>query len=97
MAEEIRGVRHIPQSRGPVTGIEIPEKTMADAIHINPPRGQLHQTFLASEGLTYESVQVDKHPTESGFRLTDRDLAARWKKFQSDHLDGLAIVLRRER
>lgn len=86
---------------GPVqcalTGKEIPEKTMADAVHLNPPRAQLHQMFLASEGLTYETVELVKHPTESGSRLTDRDLADRWTMFQKEHLDGLALVLRRER
>lgn len=86
---------------GPVqcalTGKEIPEKTMADAVHLNPPRAQLHQAFLASEGLTYDAVGLTKHPAQSGYRLSDRDLADRWKKFQNDHLDGLAIVLRRER
>ncbi|MEO5318137.1 hypothetical protein PV761_06060 [Arthrobacter sp. CC3] len=86
---------------GPVqcalTGKEIPEKTMADAVHLNPPRAQLHRAFLASEGLTYDAVGLTKHPTQSGYRLADRDLANRWKKFQTEHLDGLAIVLRRER
>lgn len=86
---------------GPVrcalTGKEIPEKTMADAVHLNPPRVQLHQMFLASEGLTYENVELIKHPTESGSRLADRDLSDRWREFQNKHLDGLAIVLRRER
>ncbi|WP_165838092.1 DUF3223 domain-containing protein [Pseudarthrobacter sp. AG30] len=86
---------------GPVkcalTAKEIPEKTMAYAVHLNPPRAQLHQTFLASEGLTYETVEIIKHPAESGFRLADRDLAERWRKFQNEHSDGLAIVLRRER
>jgi hypothetical protein len=86
---------------GPVrcalTGKEIPEKTMADAVHLNPPRAQLHQTFLESEGLTYETVELIKHPTESGYRLAGRDLAKRWRDFQEEHLDGLAIVLRRER
>lgn len=87
-------------ARGPVqcalTGKEVPEKTTADAVHLNPPRAQLHQAFLASEGLTYETVELMKHPSESGNRLADRDLAERWKRFQNEHLDGLAIVLRRE-
>lgn len=85
---------------GPVqcalTAREIPEKTMADVVHLDPPRAQLHQRFLASEGLTYETVEMTKHETESGFRLADRDLAERWRKFQNEHLEGLAIVLRRE-
>lgn len=56
---------------GPVqcalTASEVPEKTMADVVHLNPTRAQLHQKFLASEGLTYETVEMIKHPTESGF------------------------------
>jgi hypothetical protein len=55
---------------GPVqcalTAREVPENTMADVVHLNPPRAQLHQKFLASEGLTYKSVEMIKHPTESG-------------------------------
>lgn len=80
-----------------VTDKLIPEKTMADAVHLSPPRAQLHQMFLESEGLTYETVELTKHPTASGCRLTDRDLTKRWRDFQEEHLDGLAIVLRRER
>lgn len=84
---------------GPVqcalTGM-IPEKTMADAVHLTPPRGQLHKAFLESEGLPYESVELVKHPVESGYRLADRELAKRWRNFQEENLDGLAIVLRRE-
>lgn len=80
-----------------LTTREILVKTMADAVHLNPPRAQLHQKILASEGLIYETVEVIKHPSEPGFRLADRDLAERWMKFQNRHLDGLAIVLRRER
>lgn len=86
---------------GPVqcalTGKIIPEKTMADAVHLTPPRSQLHEAFLESEGLTYDSVEVVKHPVESGYRLVDRELAERWRNFQEEHLGGLAIVLRRER
>lgn len=86
---------------GPVqcalTAREVPEKTMDDVVHLNPPRAQLHQKFLASEGLTYETVEMIKHPTESGFRLADPDLAERWRKFQNGRLEGLAMVLRRER
>ena len=87
-------------ANGPVqctlTGKFIPEKTMADAVHLTPPRGQLHEAFLASEGLTYDSVKLVKHPVESGHRLADRELAERWRSFQTDHMGGLAIVLRRE-
>lgn len=86
---------------GPVscalTGKAITDKTMADAVHLVPPRAQLHQMFLESEGLTYETVELKKHPTESGYRLADRALVDRWRDFQEDHLDGLAVVLRRER
>ncbi|MBT2555531.1 DUF3223 domain-containing protein [Arthrobacter sp. ISL-5] len=85
---------------GPVhcalTGKMIPDMTMADAVHLTPPRGQLHETFLESEGLTYESVELVKHPVESGYRLVDRELADRWRNFQEEHLGGLAIVFRRE-
>lgn len=85
---------------GPVqcalTGKMIPEKTMADAVHLAPPRGQLHAAFLESEGLTYESVELVKHPVESGYRLVDRQLAERWRTFQEENVDGMAIVLRRE-
>lgn len=80
-----------------LTGSVIPDKTMADAVHLNPSRGQLHQMFLASEGLTHENLELTKHPTESGYRLVDRDLAERWRTFQSEHLGGMAIVQRRER
>ena len=87
-------------ANGPVqcalTGKLIPEKTMADAVHLTPPRGQLHAAFLESEGLTYESVELVKHPVESGYRLVDRQLAERWRTFQEENLDGMAIVLRRE-
>lgn len=86
-------------ANGPVqcalTGKLIPEKTMADAVHLTPPRGQLHGAFLTSEGLTYDSVKLVKHPVESGYRLADRELAERWSSFQESNLDGMAIVLRR--
>ncbi|AOY70775.1 hypothetical protein ARZXY2_1222 [Arthrobacter sp. ZXY-2] len=86
-------------ANGPVqcalTGKLIPEKTMADAVHLTPPRGQLHEAFLASEGLTYDSVKLVKHPVESGYRLADRELAERWRSFQESSLNGMAIVLRR--
>ncbi|MBM7794446.1 DUF3223 domain-containing protein [Paenarthrobacter ilicis] len=99
--EITRNFRTAAFASGPVqcalTAREIPEKTMADVVHLNPPRAQLHQRFLASEGLTYEAVELIKHDTESGFRLADRDLADRWREFQNGHLEGLAIVLRRER
>jgi hypothetical protein len=88
-------------ANGPVecarTGKMIPDKTMADAVHLTPPRGVLHAAFLKSEGLTHESVQLKKHPVESGYRLVDRELAERWRTFQEERLDGMAIVLRRER
>lgn len=88
-------------ANGPVkcalTGTLIPDKTMADAVHLAPPRAQLHQMFLASEGLTYENLELTKHPTESGYRLVDRDLAQRWRSFQAENLGGMAIVKRRER
>lgn len=80
-----------------LTGTLIRDKTMADAVHLDPPRGQLHQKFLASEGLTYETLDLMKHPTDSGYRLVDRDLAGRWRAFQVEHLGGMAIVQRRER
>jgi hypothetical protein len=80
-----------------VTGIVIADKTMADAVHLDPPRALLHQMFLKSEGLTHETVELKKHPTESGYRLADLDLADRWRNFQQERLGGLAIVLRRER
>lgn len=80
-----------------VTGVAIKDKTMADAVHLEPPRAVLHQMFLKSEGLTYETTELKKHPTESGFRLVDRDLADRWREFQLEHLSGMATVLRRER
>lgn len=39
-------------ANGPVrcalTGKAIPEKTMSDAVHLSPPRAQLHQIFLES-------------------------------------------------
>ena len=85
---------------GPVqcalSGKMIPEKTMADVVHLTPPRGHLHKAFLESEGLTYESVELVKHPVESGYRLVDRELAERWRNFQEERLAGLAIVFRRE-
>lgn len=88
-------------ANGPVkcalTGTMIPDKTLAAAVHLAPPRGQLHQMFLASEGLTYESLELTKHPTESGYRLVDRDLAQLWRTFQAENLGGMAIVKRRER
>ena len=86
---------------GPVpcafTGEMIPEKTMADAIHVTPTRGQLHQAFLGSEGLTYETVELVKHPVESGYRLADRELADRWRTFQKERLAGMAIIMRGRR
>lgn len=79
--EITRQLRTDAFSSGPVhlalTGKEVAEKTMADAVHMNPPRAQLHYTLLASEGLTYDAVGLTKHPTQSGYRLTDPDLAER--------------------
>lgn len=96
-----RRFRSMAFADGPVecalTGSTIPDRTMADAVHLEPPRGQLHQMFLASEGLTYEDLKLAKHPTASGYRLVDRDVAERWKTFQAEHLDGMAIVQRRQR
>lgn len=66
---------------GPVlcakTGVVITEKTDADVVHLSPSRRELHLSFLLREGLNYESVELVKHPTESGMRLKDRALAER--------------------
>ncbi|TDK25847.1 DUF3223 domain-containing protein [Arthrobacter crusticola] len=84
---------------GPVrcadTGEVLIVKTLADAVHREPPRGQLHRMFLASEGLSYDTTELVKHPSESGYRLVDRALAQRWRSFQAAHLEGMAIVKRR--
>lgn len=80
---------------GPVlcskTGVVITEKTDADVVHPSPSRRELHLSFLLREGLNYESVELAKHPTESGMRLKDRALAERWCDFQRQHLGGLVI------
>ncbi|WP_306914169.1 hypothetical protein [Arthrobacter sp. V4I6] len=79
-------------SDGPVrcayTGEKITEKTDAAAVHRNPSRAELHRQFLASEGLTEESVKLLVHPS----RLEDRELAQRWRRFQTAHLNGMSIV-----
>lgn len=79
-------------SAGPVkcayTGEEITEKTDAAAVHRNPSRAELHRQFLASEGLTEESVELLAHPA----RLEDRELAEKWRRFQTSHLSGMSIV-----
>ncbi len=80
-----------------LTGSIIHDKKMADAVHLDPPRRQLHLNFLVSEGLTYENLKLEKHPTDSGFRLVDRNLAERWRAFQRDNLGGMGVVQRRER
>jgi hypothetical protein len=83
-------------SNGPVkcayTGEEITEKTDAAAVHHSPARAELHKKFLASEGLSDDTVTLVKHPADSGFRLEDRGLAQRWRDFQLAHLKGMAIV-----
>lgn len=82
---------------GPVccakTGVVITKKTDADVVHWRPRRQELHLSFLMSEDLNYEAVELVKHPTESGMRLKDRALAERWCDYQREHLGGLVIEL----
>lgn len=90
------GWRQDQFAAGPVecvrTGELIGHYKDAQAIHLNPQRRVLHSQFLESEGLTLETVGLEKHPTDSGYRLQDRGLADRWLQFQTDHLDGMAIA-----
>jgi hypothetical protein len=80
---------------GPVTcfrtGEILTNKTDGQAIHVNPTRSVLHSQFLIQEGLTVDQVALEPVPGASGKRLVDRELAARWRAFQSAHLDGMAI------
>ena len=64
----------------------------AQAIHLSPPRRVLHAHFLSGEGLNFDTVEIVKHPTDSGFRLRDRSLAERWCTYQREHLTGMAIA-----
>jgi hypothetical protein len=38
---------------------DYPEKTMADAVHLSPPRGQLRRLFLEVEGLASKIENVN--------------------------------------
>lgn len=81
---------------GPVvccrTGEEIYDYKDAQAVHLDPPRRILHADFLKRVGLSYGEVALEKHPTDSGYRLRDRVLAERWCDYQAHHLDGMAIA-----
>jgi hypothetical protein len=91
-----RGYRREAFDRGPVicaeTGESIPDIHDAQAIHRNPGLGQLHQMFLAREGLTRDQVEIYKPDGKSEYRLVDRHLARRWVEFQKDNLAGMRIV-----
>ena len=64
----------------------------ARAVHASPTRLELHKQFLRSEGLAFNTVALEKRTApESGYRLADRDLAGRWRRYQEDRLSGLAI------
>lgn len=81
--------------QGPVrcadTGELIVDNKQAEAVHRRPVRGVLHQQFLASEGLTYEEVEI--MPAQpAGRQLVDRQLAKRWCAYQTARLDGMDIV-----
>lgn len=82
---------------GPVccskTGVLIEDFINSKAIHHEPSRAELHEAFLASEGLTFETVALVKQvPPRSGHLLADRALTARWVNYQRARLDGLRLV-----
>ena len=84
-------------SAGPVycakTGVPIDDFINSKAVHHNPTRSQLHEAFLSSEGITFETVALEKKaPPKSGFLLADRSLAARWRDYQRARLDGIRLV-----
>lgn len=100
--EETRRIRREAFDRGSVycadTGDLIPDIHDAQAVHRNPGRGQLHQMFLASEGLTLEQVKVHKPDNKSEWRMCNQELATRWVEFQKANLGGMQIVkVRRSR
>lgn len=81
---------------GPVycekTGVLIDHFLHAKAVHLDPTLSDLHEAFLTSEGLTFDTVGLVKqrHP-RGGYLLADRDLAARWVRFQGARLGGVRL------
>lgn len=75
------------------TGKIISDIRLANVVHRRPMRRELHKQFMATEELSFEEILLIKANPGSGYRLEDRNLAARWVEFQRDRLDGLDIVL----
>jgi hypothetical protein len=76
-----------------VTGVLIDDFINSKAVHHDPSRGELHEAFLSSERLTFETVGLKKQASpKSGYLLADRALAARWVDYQRARLDGIRLV-----
>lgn len=76
-----------------VTGVVIDDFLNSKAVHREPSRSELHEAFLKSEGLTFETVRLVKQmPPRSGYLLADRSLAIRWIDYQRARLDGVQLV-----
>lgn len=81
---------------GPVTcngtGRTLQRIEETQAKHVNPELKELHRDFIAHEGLTFDDIQYENLKNQGlGFRLVDRDLAERWRDFQSHNMDGLEL------
>jgi len=101
LTDEVAGLmvefRRRQFATGPVycanTGLLIDDFINSKAVHHDPSRSELHEAFLSSEGLTFETVGLKKQtPPKSGFLLADRSLATRWVNYQRARLDGVHLV-----
>lgn len=74
------------------TGVLISGFLSSKAVHIDPTVTELHEAFLSSEGLTFDTVGLVKQGLpRGGYLLADPTFAARWVDFQGARLGGVRL------